>query len=96
MREFCRPIANFAHPVTRRLEIGLEEAAKFGPGRRPAVVGELHAEDPRLRARWVVGEPAMTNLAALALGVALIYGAGVATGWTLARRSTRCMLGGKL
>jgi hypothetical protein len=36
----------------------------------------------------------MTNLAALALGIALIYGAGVATGWTLARRSTRYMLGG--
>jgi hypothetical protein len=38
----------------------------------------------------------MANLAALALGIALIYGAGVATGWTLARRSTRHMLGGKL
>jgi hypothetical protein len=29
-------------------------------------------------------------------GVALIFGAGIATGWTLARRSTRYMLGGKL
>jgi hypothetical protein len=38
----------------------------------------------------------MTNLAALALGISLIYGGGVATGWTLARRSTRYMLGGKL
>jgi hypothetical protein len=38
----------------------------------------------------------MTNLAALALGVALVFGAGVATGWTLGRRSTHHMLGGKL
>ena len=38
----------------------------------------------------------MTDLAALALSIALIYGAGVATGWTLGRCSTRYMLGGKL
>jgi hypothetical protein len=29
------------------------------------------------------------------LGVALIFGAGVATGWHLARRTTRYMLGGR-
>ncbi len=38
----------------------------------------------------------MTDLAALALGIALVHGAGVATGWTLARRSTCYVLGGKL
>jgi|HubBroStandDraft_6_1064221.scaffolds.fasta_scaffold1944464_2 hypothetical protein len=38
----------------------------------------------------------MTNLAALVLGIALVYGAGFASGWTFARRSTRYMLGGKL
>jgi hypothetical protein len=38
----------------------------------------------------------MTNLVALAVDIALIYGAGVGTGWTLGRRSIRYMLGGKL
>ncbi len=33
---------------------------------------------------------------ALIAGCALIYGAGFASGWTWARRSTRYMLGGKL
>jgi hypothetical protein len=36
-----------------------------------------------------------STLAALA-GCALVYAAGFAHGWTLARRSTRYMLGGKL
>ena len=36
------------------------------------------------------------DLLMLALGVALIFGAGVATGWHWARRSTRYMLGGRL
>ena len=31
---------------------------------------------------------------ALIAGIALVYGAGIATGWTLARRATRYMLGG--
>jgi len=38
----------------------------------------------------------MTATLELILGIALIYGAGVATGWHWARRSTRYMLGGKL
>jgi hypothetical protein len=29
------------------------------------------------------------------VGIALIYGAGIITGWHLARRSTRYMIGGK-
>jgi hypothetical protein len=36
------------------------------------------------------------NLFLLVLGVALTFGAGVATGWHWARRSTRYMLGGRL
>jgi uncharacterized protein YneF (UPF0154 family) len=36
------------------------------------------------------------NLPMFLLGVALVFGAGVATGWHLARRSTRYMLGGRL
>jgi hypothetical protein len=38
----------------------------------------------------------MTNAITLFAGIALVYGAGVLTGWQLARRSTRYMLGGKL
>jgi hypothetical protein len=30
----------------------------------------------------------------LAAGIALVYGAGLVTGWTLARRATGYMLGG--
>jgi hypothetical protein len=38
----------------------------------------------------------MTPELELILGIALIYGAGIATGWHLARRATRYMLGGRL
>jgi hypothetical protein len=38
----------------------------------------------------------MPDVLMLALGLALVYGAGFATGWTFARRATRYMLGGKL
>jgi hypothetical protein len=34
------------------------------------------------------------NVLMFLVGLALVYGAGVAPGWTLARRSTRYMLGG--
>jgi hypothetical protein len=34
-----------------------------------------------------------TNLPVLVLGVAIIYGAGIATGWHWARRATSYMLG---
>jgi hypothetical protein len=37
-----------------------------------------------------------SDLLLFALGVALIYGAGFASGWHWARRSTRYMLGGRL
>jgi hypothetical protein len=35
------------------------------------------------------------DLLMLLAGVALIYGAGIATGWHLARRATGYMLGGR-
>jgi hypothetical protein len=35
------------------------------------------------------------DLPMLALGIILIFGAGVAAGWTLARRATGYMLGGR-
>lgn len=38
---------------------------------------------------------AMTDYSLLTLGVVLIYGAGVITGWQLARRITGYMLGGR-
>jgi hypothetical protein len=38
----------------------------------------------------------MTKAFTLFAGIALIYGAGILSGWRLARRSTRYMLGGKL
>jgi hypothetical protein len=31
----------------------------------------------------------------LAAGLAMVFGSGVAVGWTLARRSTRYMIGGR-
>ena len=37
----------------------------------------------------------MTPLVELIVGVALIYGAGVVTGWHLPRRVTGYMLGGR-
>jgi hypothetical protein len=35
----------------------------------------------------------MPDLVTLTLGIALVFASGVATGWQLARRSTRYMLG---
>ena len=35
------------------------------------------------------------NTLMLATGIALVYGAGLVTGWTLARRATNYMLGGR-
>lgn len=35
------------------------------------------------------------DLLMLAAGLALVYGAGLATGWHLARRATGYMLGGR-